>query len=292
MADYDLIIIGAGPGGLTAGLYAARYGLKTLIVSKDIGGTANTIHLIENWPGFKGNGPELIKTFYDQVKEYDVEFLLNEVKKVRKEENFEVEVGDKKISSKAIILTTGAEKRKLFVRGEKDFLGKGVSYCATCDAFFYKDKIVAVVGGGDSAINSAQVLANVAKKVYLIYRGPEVKNLEQENIEIIYNAFLEEIKGNEKVDKIIIEKDKEKNELEVEGIFIEEGSSPLTEFLGDLDLEKDGDYIKVDENMKTSIKGFFAAGDVTNQRLKQVVVAAGQGAIAAKSAYDYVKSSK
>ena len=300
MKKFDLVIVGGGPAGLTAGLYAVRTGLKVGVVSKDIGGTTNSILLLENWPGFNGPGTTLMKQFYDQLKGYDnVEFIMSDVEDVSKKGKvFITKTKKEEIESKAIILATGTERRKLNVPGEKEFIGKGVSYCVTCDAFFFKDKVAGVVGGSDCAAVSALALADLAKKVYIIYRGAKLrcedinsKRLEEkENVEIIYNTTPKEIKGDQKVTSFVgIEKGKEK-EIELDGVFIEIGSVPLTKFtkkLG-LKLDKEG-YILTEENMSTSIEGVFACGDITHQKLKQVVVASGQGAIAAKSAYDYLK---
>lgn len=293
---YDLIIVGAGPAGLTAGLYAVRSGLKVGIISKDVGGTTNSILELENWPGFKGSGTELMKEFYEQVKKYDVDFIMADVEDVKKEnEEFIVETKNKKLQSRAIILATGTKRKELNIPGEKELKGKGVSYCVTCDAFFFKDKIVGVIGGSDCAVTSALALSDIAKKVYVIYRGEKLrcedinsKKLEgKENVEIIYGAIPQEIKGEEKVKSLIIKDDKE---IELDGVFIEIGSVALTKFVKNLGLKLDEEnYIVVDEEMKTSISGIFAAGDVTHHKLKQVVVASGQGAIAAKSAYEFLK---
>jgi thioredoxin reductase (NADPH) len=298
MKKYDLIIIGAGPAGLTAGLYAVRSGIKSAIISKDIGGTANSILELENWPGFKGSGAELMKKFYEQLKSYDIDFVMANVENIKKEKDeFVIETKNKKLISKAIILATGTERKKLKIKGEEELKGKGVSYCVTCDAFFFKNKIVGVIGGSDCAATSALALSDLAEKVYVIYRGGELRcedinanRLEdRKNVEIRYDAVLKEIKGEEKVESLIIKEKGKDKEIKLDGIFIEIGSTPLTKFAQDLKLKLDNNYIIVDEEMKTSVSGVFAAGDVIHQRLKQVVVASGQGAIAAKSAYEYLK---
>ena len=299
---YDLIIIGAGPAGLTAGLYAARSGLKTAIVSKDIGGTANSILLLENWPGFNGNGTKLMKSFYDQLRGYNLNFIMNDVEEIEKKENlFIVKTNKEELKSKSLIIATGTERRKINVKGEKELTGKGVSYCVTCDAFFFKEKIVAVIGGSDCAATSALALSDLAKKVFIIYRGEKLrcedintKRLEsKKNVEIFYDSIPVEIKGKDKVEGIIIESEGKKKEIKLDGIFVEIGSNPIVKFLNNLSLKLDKEkYIIVDENMKTNIKGLFAAGDITNHKLKQVVVASGQGAIAAKSAYEYISKGK
>lgn len=295
---YDLIIIGAGPAGLTAGIYAARGGLKTAIISKDIGGTANSILLLENWPGFKGSGAELMEKFYGQLKKYDISFFMDEVDSILKKNNFIVKAKKQELQSKTLILTTGTERKTLNIPGEKELIGKGVSYCVTCDAFFFKGKTAGVIGGNDCAATSALALSDLAKKVYIIYRGEKLrcedinsKQLEKKkNVKIIYNALPVKILGKEKVKGLKIKEKNKEREIQLDGLFIEVGSTPLQEFLKNLKikLDKEG-YIKVDEDMKTSSKGVFAAGDVTSHKLKQVVVSSAQGAIAAKSAQDFLK---
>ncbi len=296
---YDIIIIGAGPAGLTAGLYSVRSGLKTAIASRDIGGTAASIVKLENWPGFKGSGSELIKKIYRQLKKFDVDFILEDVSRIeKKEEVFYIETKKKKLQGKAIILTTGKERKKIGVAGEEKFTGKGVSYCTTCDAFFFKNKTVAVIGGSDCAASSALELAGIAKKVYIL-KGKQqkcesaaLKKIRKKgNIEIIPNAVLREIKGKEKVESILITEGGEEKEIKIDGIFIETGSVPLAEFARDLNLNLDkNSHIIVDEDMGTSVPGVFAAGDVTNTKVKQVLTSAAQGAIAARSAGDWLKN--
>jgi thioredoxin reductase (NADPH) len=295
---YDIIIIGAGPAGLTAGLYSARNGLKTAIISKDLGGTANSILRIENWPGFKGSGAELMKKFYEQIKEYKIDFVMEEVVSINKSgKEFSIKTKKQEFGCKALIIATGTERKKLKIPGEVELLGRGVSYCVTCDSFFFKNKNVAVIGGSDCASTSALALSDISKKVYLIYRGEKLrcedineKRLEEKkNVEIFYNSIPLSILGKEKVEEIDITiKDKEKK-IKVDGIFIEIGSTPLAEFAKNINMKMDEErFIEVDKNMKTSVEGIYAAGDVTNHKLKQVVVSAAQGAIAAKSAYDWM----
>ena len=167
MKRYHVIIIGAGPAGLTAGLYAARSGLKVGIVSKDIGGTANSILLLENWPGFEGTGTKLMKQFYDQLKEYNPDFIMENVEEIKKEKDvFIIKTKKEELISSAVILATGTERKKLKIPGEEELKGKGVSYCVTCDAFFFKNKIVGVIGGSDCAVTSALALSDLANKVY------------------------------------------------------------------------------------------------------------------------------
>ncbi len=299
---YDLIIIGAGPAGLTAAIYAVRSGLKTAVVSKDIGGATSKILMLENWPGFEGTGTQLMVKIYAQVKKYDVDFFMDSVEQISKSKNgFLVKTVKNKIECKSVIITTGAERRKLNIKGEEELVGKGVSYCVTCDGFFFKDKVVGVVGGSNCAANSALALSDTAKKVYVFYRGEELRcekvNLERlkekKNVEIIYNAISKEILGKEKVEQIKILIDEKEKDFDVDGVFVEIGAIPITNFREGLSLKLNKDKeIIVNENMETSVKGIYAAGDVTNQKLKQVVVASGQGAIAAKSAYNWISKRK
>ena len=298
---YDLIIVGAGPAGLTAGLYAIRSGLKTAIVSKDIGGTANSILLLENWPGFNGKGIELIKKIYNQIREYEkrgISFIMDDVENIEKDKDkFLVKTKKKVLESVAVIIATGTERKKLNIKGEKEFTGMGVSYCVTCDAFFFKGKTVAVIGGSDCAATSALALSDLAKKVYIVYRGKKLRceditsnRLEKKgNVEIFYDSIPKEIAGKEKVEKLIIEIKGKIKEIALDGIFVEIGSVPLIKFTEGLKLKTDSEkYIIVDEDMKTNVPGVFVAGDITNRKLKQVIVASSQGAIATKSAYDYI----
>lgn len=296
---YDLIIIGAGPAGLTAGIYATRSGMKTAIISKDIGGTANTILKLENWPGYSGTGTELMKKFYEQLKKYDVEIITEEVVNIEKKgKDFFIKTSKKELNSASLILATGSIRRNLKIPGEERLKGKGVSYCATCDSFFFKNRVVAVIGGSDCAVGSAIALANIAKKVYILYRGEKLRceniNLEKvksdDKIEAVYNVVPKEIKGKDKVESLVFEKKGKSEEIKLDGIFIEIGSSPLTEFTKDLKLKLDeNNYIIVDEEMNSSVAGIFAAGDVTNSKLKQVLTASAQGAIAAKNVLNWLK---
>ncbi len=302
---YDVLILGGGPAGFTAALYSARYNLNTLVVTKSSGGTANLAPEIENWPGFIGNGMELMAKFREQAELFGAKIKEEEIISVRKEnELFICESAFDKFLGKTLIIALGTEHKKLDIKGEKEFLGKGVSYCATCDGNFFRDKNVVVVGGANSAASAAIYLSTIAKKVYILYRKHEMrcepislKKLEKkENVEIIYFAQPKEISGEKKVNKIKIvveepEKEKKEIELNVDGVFIEIGAAPLTKIIEKLNIKLDCDgYIETDKEMKTSIERVYAAGDNTNNSLKQVVTAVGEGAIAAKSAYEYLKN--
>lgn len=297
--EYDLAILGGGPAGLTAAIYAARYGMKTILISKDVGGAANYAHKIENYPGYSGSGMELMQKFFKQAKEVGAEFLSDDLIDLKKEKHFEVITGRKqKITARTIILALGTQKRKLNVKGEDKFLGKGVSYCATCDGFFFKNKDVAVIGGGEAGCKAAVLLSSIAKKVYLIFRGEKEKCVEmesrmirkRENIEILDLTEAIEIKGRAQVQELVARKNGKRKKLKVDGVFIEVGSLPVSDVCKILGIKIDENgYILVDEHLNTNVKGIFAAGDVVKSRLKQIIVAASQGAVAAKSAYDFLR---
>lgn len=299
--EYDVLILGAGMAGLTAGLYAARYNLKTIIVSKDIGGTGNIAGHIENWPGFEGAGIELMSKVIEQAKKAGVNLVQGEALQVEKDKNgFFVEINNQIIHGKSLIVALGMQHRKLGVPGEKEFLGKGVSYCSTCDGMFFKNKVVAVIGGGNSATKAALSLSDIASKVYLIHRNTEFKSelvsLDQikkkKNIEILLNTAVQEIKGDNKVNKILVGNvdGKSKKEIYVDGVFVEIGSVSALEAVNPLKLAVDQNgFIITDKNSRTNVDGVFAAGDTTNASLKQFTVSAAEGSIAAKEAYDYLR---
>jgi thioredoxin reductase (NADPH) len=299
---YDLVILGAGPAGLTAAIYAARYNLSVAVIGKSIGGTANLAAEVHNWPGFSGSGVELMKRFYEQAIGEGARILEAEVDKVEKDnDGFVLNIKDKEIHGKAIIIALGTEQRKLDLKGEKEFVGKGVSYCFACDGPNFKGKVVAVIGGADSAAKAALSLANIAKKVYIIYRRNEMRcepaSFEQikknKKIKICYNSIITKISGKDALEKIYIEQDEENGmnrfSLDVKGLFIEIGATPVQEVIKQLGIKTNSNYLSVDDKMKTSVAGVFSAGDSTSGHLKQIVTAAGQGAIAAKSAYDYLR---
>jgi thioredoxin reductase (NADPH) len=295
---YDLIIIGLGPAGLTAAIYAGRYNMKTLLVGSSYGGMIAQAHKVCNYPGFTEiTGANLTKEMVNHVNNIGVPIKLDTITSVSKNGNLFVLTGHEGIFySKTVIMATGSEKKRLEIVGEKEYLGKGVSYCATCDAAFFQDKDVCVVGGGDSALTSALVLSEFAKTVYIIYRKPEFMRAEpawvekvesNSKIKTIFNAELNEIKGEQFVSSVIL---KDNSEISLQGVFIEVGSEPNTSLLKDLNVEFDGNFIKVDRNQETSENGLYAAGDITNNVLKQVITACSEGAVAAFSAYKKSKS--
>ena len=304
--SYDVLILGGGPAGLTAAIYSQRYGLKSIVVAKSIGGTANLAGDIENWPGRTGPGLDLMKQVRSQAEGFGAKFLEGGVERVEKDaKGFVLHLEGHEIHGKTLIIALGTENRRLDIPGEKEFLGKGVSYCATCDGNFFRGKDVAVVGGADSAAKAALFLSTICKKVTVIYRKHEMrcepisltKICRAPNIEILYYAQPTEIMGDKKVQKIkIIHEEKEGKQVEkiipVDGVFIEIGATPGQEVVKALNLELDKEYIVTDKSARTNVEGVFAAGDVTNNKLKQVVTAAAEGAIAAKGAHEWLMGKK
>lgn len=300
---YDLIIIGAGPAGISAGIYAARQRLKILIISKDIGGqVAKKAVDIENYPGFeKISGPDLVELYKKQIKTNKLEVIQEEVTHIKKNEDFAISVkSGKEFQALSVIITSGAESKKINIPGEEEFAGKGVSYCSLCDGPVFKNKVVAVVGGGNNGFESAMFLSNYVKHVYILEYSDKVNaDLENQelvssnkNIEIITNAKMEKIEGKAFVQSVTYEDriSGEKKKLDVNGVFVEIGYSPATEFAKDLVELNDKHEIVFDpKTLETKTPGLFSAGDCNVSKYKQIVTASGQGAIAALSAYEYIK---
>lgn len=301
---YDIIIIGGGPAGLSAGLYAARSKKKTLIIEKGIeGGQIAETTNVENYPGIDSiTGVELGKRMADQAKKFGAKIVMDEVVDI------ELEGEVKKIKgyidsyeAKAIIIATGASPREINAPGEKEYKGRGVSYCSTCDAAFYEDETVYVVGGGDSAIQEALFITNFAKKVYIIHRRDELratkalqeKAFNNEKIDFIWNSTVKEIRGDKIVTEMILKDTKTGEERSIKsdepfGIFVFIGYIPKTEmFKGKVEITEDG-YIKTDDEMRTNVRGVFAAGDIRKKSVRQVINAAGDGAVAAMNAQKYI----
>jgi thioredoxin reductase (NADPH) len=298
MKIYELIIIGSGPGGLTAALYAARYKMNILVIGKMPGGTAATAHNVCNYPGFKKiTGPDLMNKMVEQIKDLKVDIKQEEVIDIKKEENFEIKTNKEKYFGKKIIIATGSQKVKLGIDREDKLNGRGISYCATCDANFYKDKIVGVVGGGNSALTAALLLSEFAKKVYIFYRQASffraedewVKGVEKnKKIKAIFNSTISELIGEEKLKKIKIKEDDKEKELDMDGLFVEIGGISNLKLAQILGIELEGNFIKVDKEQKTNIEGVFSIGDVTNNPFKQIITACGEGAIAAFITYKQI----
>ena len=302
----DVIIVGAGPAGLSAALYSARFKLKVLVIAKEIGGTLNEAGVIDDYIGLPNiRGSELGRLMAEHVSKYDVPIINDEVVNVVKNgEVFKVITkSGKKFRSKAVILAVGSRRRRLGVPGEDRFLGKGVSYCAACDAPLFKDKVVAVVGGGNAALQAAILLSSYASKVYLIHRRKEFRAFpiyvdrvkELDNVELILNSVITEIGGKEWVEWVRV-RDKETNEeklIKVNGVFVEIGSEPPKDFFTKLGLKTDErGYVIVGAGQETNIKGIFAVGDCAvnpyRKKFDQVVTAVADGAIAALNAYEYI----
>jgi len=304
---YDLIIIGGGPAGLAAGIYAVRFGLDTLILEKsEISGQISMSDIVENYPGFPSiSGLELMEKYKAHAQEAGVKTKITEVLSVRTEGTRKIvstDSGD--LEAKALIIATGANPKHLGVPGEEEFISKGVSYCAICDGPFFKNKIVVVVGGGNSAVTDALLLSKVAQKVYLVHRRDRLKAakvlqdraLATPNIEFILNTLVQEIAGSregvKKVEKVILQdlNTKESRELSTNGVFIYVGIRPNTEFVN---VEKNNEgFIMTDRWMETSEKGIYAAGDCHDTPIWQLVAAVRDGAIAATAANEYIESLK
>jgi thioredoxin reductase (NADPH) len=301
---YDLAIVGAGPAGLSASIYASRYGMKNIIIGGVGGGLTTQTHDIGNWLGTQSvQGFQFAQNSLEHVKSYGTEIetaLIDEIKE--ENEIFILYISNgKKISAKSILLATGTKHRHLGVAGEKEFIGKGVSYCATCDGFFYRGKTVAVIGGNDSAAGAATFLGNLAEKVYVIYRGEKLRcenfwsSAIEKNpkIKVIYNTNVKEIHGSEKVEEVLLDNPNNGNDvLKVDGVFVEIGSDPNTDLAKSLEIETDeGGYIIVESDGRTNRKGIWAAGDITNasNKFKQIVTAAAEGAVAANSIQKFLK---
>jgi len=297
---YNTIIIGAGVAGLGAAIYAGRFQMKTAVIGEKIGGTIILTNDIANYPGFKQiTGMDLANKIEDHVKDYDVDIISKKVIKIGKSDGyFEVSTADSSLKTKSIIFATGTEWRKLNVPGETEFTNKGVHYCALCDGAIYKNKIMAVVGGSDSAAKEALLLTEYAKKVYIIYRKEKIraepinlKRVEQnKKIEIINNANVTEIKGDKFVNSVILDKPyKGSKEFKLDAVFIEIGHIPISSLAKSLGVKtNEKGEIKIDREAKTNITGVFAAGDVADNKFKQAITGVAEGVTAAYSAYQYV----
>ncbi|XOB41893.1 MAG: NAD(P)/FAD-dependent oxidoreductase [Candidatus Nealsonbacteria bacterium] len=300
---YDLVIIGGGPAGITAGIYAARKKINTLLITKDFIGQAGKAFFVENYPGFERiSGLELIKKFKNHLKKFEIEIKEVGVKKIRKVKNKFIVQTEKRENfiSKTVILASGRDPRPLEVSGEKELIGRGISYCPTCDLPFFKNKEIAVIGGGNAGFNAAIEAVRYGNKVYILEFSPKViaeeitqeRAKETRKIKVILNAEVKKILGEKEVREIVYQdriSQKEKT-LNVQGIFIMIGETPATDYIkGLVDFNEKDEIIVDPKNLQTKTEGLFACGDVTNVLCGQIVIAAGEGAKAALSAYEYLQ---
>lgn len=302
---YDLVIVGSGPAGYTAGIYASRSKISNIIIGKILGGTVTEAHKISNYPGFNDiSGMELSMKFLEQAKENGSEVLNDAVVDIEKKDDiFNITTNNGVIiSSKTVIVATGTDRNKLHIPKEDEYLGKGLSYCATCDGMFFRDKVVAVIGGSNAATMAAVMLSDIAKQVYIIYRGTELRGevawidqvMGKKNVEVIYTTLITSLEGENRLERVKLSKEYNGSEyLDVDGVFVEIGSEPNNLMAEKLGLEtNEKKYIKVNEEQKTSIEGVWAAGDCTTNSnyFHQIVCATSEGAIAASSVYAYLKN--
>ncbi len=298
----DTVIIGAGLAGYGAALYAGRFKMNSVILSRDTGGTINWAHIVDNYPGIPNiEGIDLADKIKEHALKFGAELKLEEVENLQKEDNyFKVKTDKSEYLTKTIIIATGRERKKLGIPGEEEFQGNGVHTCAVCDAFLYKGKTVGVVGGSDSAAKEALVLAEHAKKVYIIYRKDKIraeptlyeKVMETSNIEIINNTNIIQAKGDGRLSHVILDNQYNgSEELPLDGLFIDVGYVPLTELARTIGVEEnENGEIIVDKMNCTNVRGVFAAGDVTDIEFKQAITAVAQGSKAAYMAFKYVNT--
>lgn len=299
---YDCIIIGGGIAGITAAIYLKQANKNILLIEKSaMGGILNRISNIKNYPGSLGiTGPDLATNLYNQAKSMDIEIILDTVINIKHLKNSnKVILKDKELTCKYLILATGKEPRKLNLEHENELIGRGISYCALCDSVFYKNKKVAIIGAGESALKEALYLSNICSHITIInkydyFKCKEdiVKEIEKkDNIEILYHSFIKELKSkNNKLSSIIYMQDDNDHELEIDGLFVYIGSTP--NIFGSLKLELDKNYIKVNSNMETNIDTIYAVGDVIKKDLYQLINAASEGMIAATNIIKKINSSK
>jgi len=300
---YDIAIVGNGPSGLSASIYASRYKLSNIIFGKTIGGTISEAHKVCNYPGITDiSGLDLGMRFFQQAKDLGGEYSTEQIVDLKKENNvFKLSTDNgKEYLSKTVVMSIGSNRSKLNLKEEDKYLGKGLSYCATCDSMFFRNKTVAIIGGSNAATMAASMLSDVAKEVYIIYRGTELKGepmwidvvTKKDNIKIIYTTIVIGIEGETHVERVKLSRPYNGSEyLNVDGIFVEIGSEPNVDLANKLNLELEDGLIKVNVDQSTSVEGIWAAGDCTtgSNRFRQVVTAAAEGSIAANSIYSYLR---
>jgi len=300
---YDVIIAGAGPAGMTAAVYASRANLDTLMIERGIpGGQLANTEDVENYPGFEHViGPDLSNKMFDHAKKFGAEYAYGDIKEVIDNGNSKTIVaGNKEYTTKALIITTGAQFKKLGIPGEEELGGRGVSYCAVCDGAFFKEKHLVVIGGGDSAVEEGIYLTRFASKVTIVHRRDELRAqkiiqeraFNNEKVEFIWDTVVTEINGPDgKVSSVTLKNNKtgEESDFAADGVFVYIGMNPLSEPFQSLGITNDEGNIVTDENMATKVPGIFAAGDIRAKKLRQIVTATGDGSIAAEEAISYVE---
>lgn len=290
--DYDCVVIGAGVSGMTAAIYLKRAEIKVALLEKGApGGQINKTSTIENYPGFTGIGPDLAMKIFEQVTNLNIPYEYADVSDIKKiEDGFEIIATNKTITSRKIILATGREPNKLNVPNENELTGRGVSWCAICDGPLYKDKVVAVVGSGNSALEEGIYLSNICKKVIMLNRSKQFKGskmlqsklFEKENIEIHYETTVESLKEKDGIlDKMIVKYNNEEKEMDIDGLFIYIGFTPDTHYLENLGIELDKNYVVTNSKLQTNIPGIYACGDIIKKDYYQISNAVGEAAEAA-----------
>lgn len=299
----DVVVIGAGPGGLTAALYASRSNLSVIILDRGIyGGQMNNTAEIENYPGFKSIlGPDLAQNMYDGATQFGAEYVYGNVTNVEDQGEYKlIHTDDGEYQAKAVVIATGADHRKLGVPGEQEYSGRGVSYCAVCDGAFFKNREVAVIGGGDSAVEEGLYLAQLASKVTIIHRRDQLRAqkiiqqraFDNDKIEFVWNANTEEILGDEQKVTGVRYTDKvtgEEHVLPASGAFIYVGIDALTDGFQNLNILDEKGWVVTDEHMRTAVPGIFAIGDVRQKDLRQITTAVGDGGVAGQQAFNYIQ---
>lgn len=305
MTQHDVIVIGAGAAGLTSAIYSVRSGLDVVVIERGIyGGQLQNTGEIENYAGYKNvTGQELSKQMYQQAIEQGVKYKYGDVKSIERyaDENtndyFEVKLNNQTLTSKSVIIATGVEHKKLGVKGEDSLQGRGVSYCATCDANFFKDRHVVVIGGGNSALEEADYLSGIVGDVTLIHRRDEFRGekvlqdrvLNNSKIKTLKNSQVDEIMGVGKVEGVYVRRnDGVRKFIECDGVFINVGMKPVTQPFLNLGITDNNGYIITDDNMETNVKGVFAVGDVRSKKVRQIATAVGDGSIAGVSVKDHL----
>ena len=294
---YDIIIIGGGVVGFGAAMYAGRFNMSTLVLAESFGGTILLADKVENYPGITSvGGMELMEKFRDHMNSLEIPYISDEIRNIKKENNhYVLKSFFQTFKAHTDCIATGSERRKLGIPGEEEFAGRGVSYCATCDGPFYRDKVVCVIGGSDSAAKEALFLAQNTKKVYIIYRRQEIRAepinkkrvYENNKIEIITNTNVIEIKGDASVTSVIFDNGKE---FKIDGVFIEIGSIPASQIAKDIGVNtNENGEIMINRKSETNVPGIFAAGDVADAPFKQAITGVAEGVIAAYSIFDYLK---